>query len=274
MHDDLDTIRAGALTIAHDAGALLLEGWRRAPRVTKKGAIDLVTDFDLRCEAQLRAHLARAFPAHSVVAEEGAAHDGAHDGPVWYVDPIDGTTNFAHGHFFFAISLGLVVDGTPVVGVVHAPALGTTWHGAVGHGAWRRGPDGVDVPCATSRVAVLDDALLATGFPYDRRTSPENNLREFAALKLRAQGIRRCGAASLDLCLVADGTYDGYWEQKLAPWDLAGGTALLRAAGGMATDYAGGALDVRAGRVVATNGPLHPALVAALAEVRAPMSER
>ncbi len=270
----LAEIRDTACALALEAGALLREGWRRAPRVTKKGAIDLVTEFDLRSEALLRERLARTFPEHAVVAEEGAARDTHDARPTWYVDPIDGTTNFAHGHFFFAVSLGLVVDGAPVVGVVHAPALGTTWLGAVGAGAVRRGPDGVDVPCVTSTVAALDDALLATGFPYDRRTSPENNLREFAALKLRAQGIRRCGAASLDLCLVADGTYDGYWEQKLAPWDLAGGTALLRAAGGRATGYLGEPLDLRAGRVVATNGPLHDALVAALAEARAPMSER
>lgn len=259
----LAEIRDVALAIAHEAGTLLMSGWRKNPAVSKKGVTDLVTEFDLRCETLLRERLAHAFPMHSVVAEEGAAHDVVGERPVWYVDPIDGTTNFAHGHFFFAVSLGLAVRGEPVLGVVHAPALGTTYAGAVGVPATRNGE-----LCVPSRTATLDDALLATGFPYDRRVSADNNLREFAVIQLRTQGIRRCGAASLDLCLVADGTYDGYWEQKLAPWDMAGGCAIVRAAGGRVTGYDGAPFDLGAGRALASNGVLHDALVTAVANAR------
>jgi len=266
---ELTAIRDAALGIAREAGTILMSGWRTRPVISKKGATDLVTDFDLRSETLLRERLARAFPAHSVVAEEGAARDVVDDRPVWYVDPIDGTTNFAHGHAFFAVSLGLALRGEPILGVVHAPALQTTYVGAVGLGALRLSATRDDEVCLPSGTATLDDALLATGFPYDRRVSPENNLREFAAIKLRSQGVRRCGAASLDLCLVADGTYDGYWEQKLAPWDLAGGSAIVRAAGGRVTGYDGAALDLHAGRAVASNGALHDALLAAVAEARA-----
>jgi myo-inositol-1(or 4)-monophosphatase len=261
--------RDTAVAIAREAGALLMSGWRKHPGVSKKGAIDLVTEFDVRSETLLRERLGRAFPQHTVVAEEGAARDVVGERPVWYVDPIDGTTNFAHGHFFFAVSLGLAVRGEPILGVVHAPALATTYSGAVGLGAQRSSATSGDETCTPSHTALLDDALIATGFPYDRRTSAENNLREFAAMKVRTQGLRRCGAASLDLCLVADGTYDAYWEQKLAPWDLAGGSALVRAAGGRVTGYDGAPLDLAAGRAIASNGVLHDALVAAIAEARA-----
>ncbi len=266
---ELTEARDTALAIAREAGALLMSGWRKNPHVSKKGTIDLVTEFDLRSETLLRERLGRAFPDHTIVAEEGAARDVVDTRPVWYVDPIDGTTNFAHGHFFFAVSLGLAVRGEPVLGVVHAPALQTTFSGAVGLGAVRSSATGGEEPCVPSRTALLDDALIATGFPYDRRVSAENNLREFAAMKVRTQGLRRCGAASLDLCLVADGTYDAYWEQKLAPWDLAGGCGVLRAAGGRVTGYDGVPLDLAAGRAIATNGVLHDALVAAIAEARA-----
>ena len=267
---ELFEIRDDALAIVREAGMLLMSGWRKSPVASKKGAVDLVTEFDLRCETLLRERLARAFPRHTVVAEEGAARDVAGDSPVWYVDPIDGTTNFAHGHFYFAVSLGLAVRGEPVLGVVHAPALQTTYVGAVGLGARRLSPlHPSDDSCVPSRTETLDDALLATGFPYDRSTSAENNLREFAAIKLLAQGIRRCGAASLDLCMVADGTYDAYWEQKLAPWDLAGGAAIVRAAGGRVTDYDGAAMGLDRGRAIASNGRVHDALIAAIAEARA-----
>jgi myo-inositol-1(or 4)-monophosphatase len=262
--DELERWMGRAAEIAAEAGGLLMEGWRRAPSVRKKGAIDLVTDYDLRAEALLRERLAEAFAGHAVVAEEGES-TGAEGEWVWYVDPLDGTTNFAHGHFFFAVSLGLARRGEPVLGVVHAPALATTWCGAVGLGCTRNG-----APCGVSREAsVLVESLIATGFPYDRATSPENNVREASAIIPRVQGIRRCGSAALDLALVADGTYDGYWEQKLKPWDACAGIALVRAAGGVVTDYAGRAASADTSRLVATNVRLHPVLLEAVREARA-----
>jgi myo-inositol-1(or 4)-monophosphatase len=251
-----------AVRIATEAGELLMEGWRGDPRVRKKGAIDLVTDYDLRSEELLRERMGAAFPAHALVAEEG--EDEARGDWIWYVDPLDGTTNFAHGHFVFAVSLGLAHRGRPVLGVVHAPALGVTWAGAEGRGATRN-----KAPCRVSRAAALREAMVATGFPYDRASSDEDNLRETAHIVPQLQGIRRCGAAAVDLCLVADGTYDGYWEQKLNPWDVCAGMAIAAAAGARASDYDGAPVTARSPRLVVTNGPLHDALLAAIGEARA-----
>lgn len=260
--DELDGWLAQATRIAEEAGALLMEGWRNAPRVEKKGEIDLVTEYDLASEARIRERMREAFPAHALIAEESEAREEAEW--TWYVDPLDGTTNFAHGHFVFAVSIGLAHRGAPVLGVIHAPALRTTWAGAVGRGASRNGR-----PCTTSTAAVLNESLVATGFPYDRATSPENNLAEATHIIPQVRGIRRCGAAAIDLAWVADGTYDGYWEQKLKPWDVCAGIALVQAAGGKVTDYEGTPVDVRTDRLIATNGPLHRELLAAVQQARA-----
>jgi len=259
---ELREIRDVAQRIAMGAGDLLLTGWRSGdPQVRKKGAIDLVTDYDLRSEELLRRQLEDAFPTDAIVGEEG---DPTGNGDrIWYVDPIDGTTNFAHGHFFFCVSLGLVDADERAVGIVHAPALGTTWTAARGLGTERNGER---VSVSTTRS--LDEALAATGFPYDRRETEDDNVRETAAALARVQGIRRCGSAALDLALVADGTYDLFWEQTLGPWDGAGGAALVDEAGGRVTGYGGDPFDLRAGHVVATNGPLHDAVLALLREAR------
>lgn len=253
--------RDEAVRIAEEAGRLLTEGWRGDTRVSKKGRIDLVTDYDLKSEALLRERMTAAFPDHALVAEEG--QDRAEGELVWYVDPLDGTTNFAHGHFFFAVSIGLARAGRPVLGVVHAPALGVTWAGAEGLGATRAG-----AACEPSATDTLEEALVATGFPYDRGTSDENNLREARHIIPLVRGIRRCGAAAVDVCLVADGTYDGYWEQKVSPWDVCAGMAIVRAAGGELSDYEGNAVDAHSSRLVVTNGPLHPALLDAVQTAR------
>jgi myo-inositol-1(or 4)-monophosphatase len=251
--------------IATDAAGVLMSGYRRpgGTRVEFKGAIDLVTEFDRASEDLIRARVARSFPGIDLVAEErGGAVRG--DRPVLYADPLDGTTNFAHGHPFFAVSLGLLSGDTLEAGVVVAPALGWVHAAARGLGTTRNGE-----PCRVSATAVLDRALLATGFPYDRRTSPENNFRAFVELKRLAQGVRRCGSAALDLCLVADGTYDGYWERKLKPWDLAAGALMVQEAGGRVTGFAGEPPDVRGGSLVASNGWVHDELLAALAAAEA-----
>jgi myo-inositol-1(or 4)-monophosphatase len=259
--------------IAEEAGAIVLAGWRGDDvDVQSKGAIDLVTQYDLASEARIRARMREAFPTHAVVAEEAAAGDARDRELVWFCDPLDGTTNFAHGHFFFAVSIGLARradDGRlePLLGVVHAPALGTTWMGGEGLGAVRI-DRGVERPCAPSRATTLSRSLLATGFPYDRRTSGENNVREHSRIVLLVQGIRRCGSAALDLCLVADGTYDGYWEQKLAPWDMTAGAAIAGAAGCTLTGYEGEPIDVTRNRVVATNGHIHEELLGEIAAAR------
>lgn len=261
MTQDLIETRDATVAIAAEAAALVMQGYRRPGTIQKKGRIDLVTDFDLRSEALILERLSRLCPSDTVVAEE-TRHSAA-SGRVWYVDPIDGTTNFAHGHPFFCISIGLYDDARPLIGVIHAPALGVVWMSSAGAGAFRSGER-----CQVSTTPVLGDSLLATGFPYDRATADDNNFREFTAIKRIARGIRRCGSAALDLALVADGTYDGYWEQKLNAWDMAAGAALIVEAGGRLTNYAGGPGDPRGGQLIATNGLIHDELASAIGEVR------
>lgn len=250
------------LAAAREAAAVLMEGYRRPVEVEHKGPIDLVTRWDRASEDRLRDALARAFPGVALVAEESSTGPFP-DGLALWADPLDGTTNFVHGHPFFAVSVGLAMGSALLAGAVVAPALGLAWHGALGHGAYRNG-----IPCQVSITASLDRALLATGFPYDNATNPLDNFAEFAALTRRSRGVRRCGAAALDLCLTADGTFDGYWERFLKPWDLAAGALLVSEAGGCATALDGGALDFREGCLAASNGRVHDALVAALAAAR------
>lgn len=273
---ELERILGIVRDAAGEAGALVHAGYRKRPVVEYKGAVDLVTRFDRESEALLRARLGAALPFH-VVGEEGGG-DSERDAPTFFVDPIDGTTNFVHGHPFWCVSIGLVVRGVPTLGVVRAPALGLEWYGyaaasgarrAMRHGWGSACEDGQTAcePCVPSGVARFEDALLATGFPYDRTTSAENNFDAFIAIKRRCQAVRRCGSAALDLCLVADGTYDGYWERKLHPWDIAGGIALVRGAGGTVTELTGGADYMESGQVIATNGRIHDALITELARV-------
>jgi myo-inositol-1(or 4)-monophosphatase len=255
---DLARIARIAEEAADEAAKFLMTGYRTHVGFEHKGnRSDLVTKFDRDSEALLKRALAPAGVA--VVGEEtgGAAAD-----LTLYVDPLDGTTNYAHGHPFFSVSIGLVFRGAPIFGVVVAPALGVRWAGGRDARSTRDGKT-----CAVSEVAALDDALLATGFPSDRRTNPLNNFDAFVAIKQRAQAIRRCGSAAIDLCLVADGTYDGYWERKLQPWDLAGGAAIVVAAGGSVTSFDGSPLDFSHGHVLASNGKLHRELVEELGRI-------
>ncbi|MFK7986159.1 MAG: inositol monophosphatase [Sandaracinaceae bacterium] len=264
--NDLTPWLDDAERFALEAGRLLMEGWRGAPDVQQKGRIDLVTEYDLKSEALLRERMRDAFPEHGWVGEET---DAVHRDRelVWFVDPIDGTTNFAHGHFYFGVSIGLAQRSErglePLLGVVHAPALGVTWKGIVGAGAWRN-----EETIQVSQVDRLEAALVATGFPYDRGTSEDNNLAEANALIPRVQGIRRCGAAALDVCLVADSTYDAYWEQKVSPWDICAGLAIAAAAGATLTDYEGKPATADSRRLVVANPGLHATLLRGVQEAR------
>lgn len=247
--------------VALQAGELVMRGWRSVGEISRKGRFDLLTEYDLRSEQLIREHLSREFPAHRIIGEENA--ESGEGELVWYVDPIDGTTNFAHGHFFFAVSIGLYLGSQGLAGVVHAPALGVTWKASKGAGAFRNG-----TPCSVSTRNQLDEAVCATGFPYDRWSNPDNNHAELALFLQRARGIRRCGAASVDLCLVADGTYDIYWEQGLNAWDMCAGALLVQEAGGRLSTYEGTAADPRTGKLIASNGVLHDAAVRTIREAR------
>lgn len=263
-----------ALDAAEEAARLVLEGYRSRPRADEKAKRDLVTEFDLRSQSLLLERLAEKAPGVPVVAEESTEGDQKIDPTrvelAFCVDPLDGTTNFVHGHPFFCVVVGVLERGQPVVGAVVAPALGTSWHGHLDvDGATsvirRDRLRGEDQPCRVSSASDLGASLIATGFPPNRDHAPDNNFDSFMAVKRRAQAVRRCGSAALDLCLVADGTYDGYWERRLHVWDVAAGSALVRAAGGTVTALDGGPTDWRIGHLIASNGRIHDALVDAVA---------
>jgi myo-inositol-1(or 4)-monophosphatase len=260
---DLDLALGVALRTAREAGALLRAGHERGFTVEHKGAVDLVTEYDRQSEELVVAALGRAFPGHTVVGEEGSEVRGKESGAVWYVDPLDGTTNYAHRLPFYAVSIALELEGEPAVGVVYAPELGWEFTALRGRGAALGG-----VPLRVSAVPRLDASLLATGFPYDRRTSTENNVPEFAALLRLSQGVRRVGSAALDCAMVAWGVLDGYWESKVNPWDIAAGALLVLEAGGRVTSIDGAPYRSTGGRILATNGLIHDELRAALKEAR------
>lgn len=265
--EELREILDRAHPIAREAGSLVLEGWRRAPTIRSKAKSDLVTEYDTRCERFLREALARVFPSHGVVGEEAEGPQQRDRELVWYVDPIDGTTNFAHGHPFFCIAMGLVARDAdreiPVAGLVIAPGLGTTWSAARGLGAYRESAHGRE-HLTVSTTTSLDDALLATGFPASRRTSADNNYARFLAVDSVTHGVRRCGAAAMEICLVADGAYDAFWDIGLKAWDLAAGSVVVTEAGGRVSNMDGSALDLHGGRFLAANAALHGLVVEAL----------
>lgn len=262
---DLDSVRDIARDLATEAGGLCYEGYRGGGTVHKKGPIELVTEQDYRSERLIRDRLGRSFPTHHVVAEEGEAEDarpGPHD-MVWYVDPLDGTNDFARGHPFWCVSIALYRGAEGLVGAVEAPALGLRWSAAKGRGASRN-----DAPCAVSSTTDIAEAMCATGFPYDKWTSDDDNLRELGTFLKHTAGIRRCGSAAIDLAMVADGTYDVYWERGLHAWDMCAGALVVREAGGAVRDYDGHEGYPRTGRLVATNGPLQEQAVALIQQAR------
>ena len=263
---ELEEARQAAAEIAAAAGSILLEGWGSRPDVDfKTDETDLVTVFDKRSEALVVERLRKAFPRDTVIGEEGATVEGPEGraGRVWYVDPLDGTTNFAHGLPIFAVSIGLCSNGEPVVGVVEAPALRWSFHGIAAEEPLATLNGQAIRPSATRRV---QRSLLVTGFPYVR-TPEHSNLPEWAAMTSAAQATRRLGSAALDLCFVACGWFDGYWERHLRPWDLAAGVAILRAAGGRVTAPGGGPFDCLVGDVLASNGLVHDEMVDILRQV-------
>lgn len=257
--------------IARGAGAILREGVANMTQTRvefKSSDVDPVTEYDRRSEAYIVERLRAAFPGHAIVGEEGGAYDiatAAH-GPryEWRVDPLDGTVNFAHGLPIFAVSLGLLVDDVPTVGVVYNPMSDELFAATRGGGATLNGK-----PIRVSRNATLKQALLSTGFPYDRATSPVNNYQNFMNFKREVQAVRRLGAAALDLSFVACGRFDGYWELKIQPHDIAAGMLIVRESGGMASDFSGNA-DVPTifprRQILASNGLIHTEMLRVLGQ--------
>jgi len=249
------------------AGDLLMKRFRTEITVAHKGVIDLVTEVDLATEALIVSALQREFPACAILAEEG--HGETARGPVtWIIDPLDGTTNYAHGLPFFAVSIGLEVDGELEFGVVHIPAMEEVFIAHRGHGARLN-----SLPIHVSGTSSLGASLLTTGFPYDIRTSRDTNLEYFAEFSRRSFAVRRAGSAAMDFCYVAAGYYDGFWELKLNPWDCAAGYLMVREAGGRVTNFCGRTGSIYERESLATNGLIHDAMLNILSQPGATAAE-
>ncbi len=243
---------------AQEAGEYLMSQFRKVRSVAHKGAIDLVTDADIVAEQLIVSRLSREFPDHRFLAEEGHSQ-AAPGGYTWIIDPLDGTTNYAHGLPIFSVSLALEIAGVVEWGVVVCPCQQETFVARRGGGAFLNG-----TPIRVSATAELGASLLATGFPYDIRTSACNNLDYFRRFALRALAIRRMGSAALDLCYVAAGRFDGFWELKLHPWDVAAGYLVVREAGGKVTNFRGEEGSIYETECVASNALIHEQMLAVI----------
>ncbi|AFZ35007.1 Inositol-phosphate phosphatase [Stanieria cyanosphaera PCC 7437] len=244
------------------AGVVLQNNWNKLEEIEEKGKPgDLVTEADKQAEKAIIQVLNRHVPEHSILAEESGKLGAIESEYLWAIDPLDGTTNYAHGYPVSAVSVGLMIDGVPQVGAVYNPFRNELFRAAKGLGAScnRR-------PIQVSQTQELSKSLLVTGFAYDRRETTDNNYAEFCYLTHLTQGVRRSGSASLDLTDVACGRLDGYWERGLSPWDITAGIVIVEEAGGKVTAYDGSEIQLNSGRILATNGHIHQSLSQALLE--------
>jgi myo-inositol-1(or 4)-monophosphatase len=250
-----ESILQTAVAIAHEAGDIVRAAFPRTAlaHIGLKGAVNPVTETDTAAEELIVARLRTAFPKHRILAEEGGGDDWRlPEPPIWLIDPLDGTNNFAHGFPHVGVSLALLEAGRPVVGVIHDPLREETFAATAGGGATLD-----DQPIHVSGIDQLGNAFLATGFPYDRRVAPDNNTERLDHFLRRCMGVRRAGAAVLDLAYVACGRFDGFWEIGLNPWDVAAGVLLVREAGGRATDFQGNPDWISGEFVVISNSHIH-----------------
>lgn len=257
-------IKKEALPITLRAGEILLQNYGKVRRITHKGAhlINLVTDIDKKSEAFVVKSLLKAFPDHQILAEEGSL--AKNSSPYkWLIDPLDGTTNYLHGFPFFAVSIALEIQGEVALGIVYAPMLRELFVAERKKGATLNGKK-----IHVSKGRDLARSLLATGFPYDVRVAERNNLNYFTAFVKKARAIRRAGAASIDLCYVACGRFDGFWELRLAPWDLGAGVLMVEESGGKVTNFEGKKLNIYGDDTAASNGKIHSALLRVIQSVK------
>jgi myo-inositol-1(or 4)-monophosphatase len=257
---------ATAVEIVLRAGAIQLARRESGFRIDKKGTIDLVTEVDIECERMCRAVLAERFPDHDVLAEELSSGPGeaAKSSHRWVFDPLDGTTNYAHGLPIFCASLGLEIDGRPEVGAVFDPTRQELFTAERGVGAFLNG-----TRLGVSSADTLLDALLVTGFPYDVHKQSADLVGLFGAFLGQARAVRRLGSAALDLCYVAAGRFEGFWEQHLKPWDVSAGALIVAEAGGRVTGMDGSPFDPAAAHLVASNGHVHEQMLDVIRAFRA-----
>lgn len=256
----MDQILEFAVDLAFESGKIQKKHFREGHSIVHKGEINIVTDVDIACQQRIISMIEGRFPEDHIIAEE---KDNVFDDERnrWIVDPIDGTTNYAHGYPFFCTSIAYEVKGEVVCGVVYNPIFDELFIARRGVGAYLNGE-----PLATSKTVDMKQSLLVTGFPYD--LSGRNNLDHFSAFLFRAQAIRRDGSAALNLAYLAGGRFDGYWELKLNSWDTAAGVLIVQEAGGMVTDFGGKPFDIYAGQILASNGLIHEGMLQVLQDGR------
>ncbi len=240
---------------AQEAGLMLKRNLEESMEIHFKGAVDLVTNFDTQSQKIIFNHLSSRFPDHDFLAEEDLSQKKNQE-YCWIIDPLDGTTNYAHRFPVFTVSIGLEAKGEVVLGLVYDPMREEMFTALRGEGAFLN-----ERTIKVSSVEELDKSLVATGFPYDLRVSEENNIDHFNHFLVRVQGVRRCGSAALDLCYVACGRFDGFWELKLKPWDVAAGALIVQEAGGHVSDFRNGPFSISEPEILATNGLIHTQMV-------------
>jgi len=256
-----------AIAVAHEAGAIVRQAFPQTAltQVDLKGAVNPVTETDKAAEALIIERLREAFPDHRILAEETHGDDwrawDVPGPPMWLIDPLDGTVNFAHGFPFVGVSLALLAEAKPAVGVVYDPLRDETFAASAGGGTTRNGRR-----VRVSPVGRLADAFLATGFAYDRRTAVDNNTQRLDHFLRRSQGVRRAGSAAVDLSYVACGRLDGFWEKGLHPWDVAAATLIVQEAGGQVTDFDGGPNYLSGEFFLASNGLIHDEMLRVIRE--------
>jgi myo-inositol-1(or 4)-monophosphatase len=253
--ETMDSCKTVAVRAARKAGIILKSRLGRKRKVAYKGAVNLVTEMDILAEKIIVGEIQKRFPDHAVLAEERTAMEKPSQFR-WIIDPLDGTTNYAHGFPIFSVSIALVKDEEVVLGVVYDPARDELFSAEKGKGAWLNGHK-----IRVSSENSLSRSLLATGFPYDLRESKINNFDHFHNFAVRSQAVRRAGSAALDLCYVAAGRFDGFWEMKLAPWDIAAGSLMVGEAGGKVTNFLGKPLNLGGKHILASNGKIHNAML-------------
>jgi len=255
----------GMAEIAREAGALLMGYFQQHVKVEYKGDADLVTIADRTSEILIRERIKARWPAHDILGEEQGLVDTGSDYR-WFVDPLDGTTNFAHGFPVFCVSLGLQHKDRLIAGVVYDPTRDELFAAERGSGAWLTQQRNQASKMQVSKIANLSESLVATGFPsHKRHKNP--NIHFYHQITLRTHGVRRAGSAALDLCCVASGRFDGFWEFNLNPWDTAAGVLIVEEAGGKVTDFKGGPFQLNSRETLASNGLLHADLVREFAEI-------
>lgn len=249
-----------AIRAARQGGAILLDYAQKGFQIRKKNQdINLVTEADLRSEETIIQTIRHAFPEHQILSEEQGLQDIPTNPVKWIIDPLDGTTNFAHGFPMYNVSIGVEYEGACILGIVYDPTRDELFLGQQGQGATLNG-----TPIHVSATPKLNEALLVTGFAYDVHTAKDNNLKEFCAFTLRARGIRRTGTAAIDLCYIACGRFDGFWELHLNSWDTAAGKVIVEEAGGTVTNYLGEPYSIYGSTLIATNSCIHQEMIEVL----------